>query len=338
MDDGEDARDSHLGAFGWNDAWAEAFAAVAQPGWRPGRVVLEHGRFLRVQDGTGERLAVAAGRLRHTAGSSAELPTVGDWVAVTDSDRSLLKIQRVLSRQTRLSRSRAGTRGDEQVVAANVDRVLLMMGLDADFNPRRLERYLSLAHAARISPVIVLNKIDLAPDLTGQRAQLVALAPGVPMVATTLTEVDGHAPLLPHLQPGLTLAVLGSSGVGKSTLLNRLVGEERQRTAVVRASDRRGRHTTSHAQLFLLPSGALLVDTPGLREIQLWEAEAGLKDAFADIEALARQCRFHNCRHGPEPGCAIQAALASGALDRARFASFTKLHAELRPSDRRRRR
>jgi ribosome biogenesis GTPase len=327
-----------LHEYGWTEAWQQAFAGLAQPAWRPGRVVLEHGRFLRVQDGTGERLAVAAGRLRHAAGSAAELPTVGDWVAVTESDRNLLKIQRVLPRRTRLSRARAGGRGDEQVVAANVDRVVLTMGLDADFNLRRLERYLSLAHAAGIDPVILLNKLDLAPDPAGQRAQVAALAPAVPVVTTTLSEPDGHAPLLPHLVPALTVAVLGSSGVGKSTLLNRLAGQDLQRTADVRASDRRGRHTTSHAQLFLLPGGALLVDTPGLREIQLWEAESGLRDAFADIEALASGCRFPDCRHGEEPGCAVKAALASGTLDRARFASFAKLRSELRASSRDRRR
>ncbi len=327
-----------LPAYGWSEAWAAAFAVLAQPGWRPARVVLEHGRFLRVQDGAGERLAVAAGRLRHAAGSAADLPTVGDWVAVADSDRSLVKIQAVLPRRTRLSRGRPGGRGDEQVVAANVDQVLLVMGLDADFNLRRLERYLSLTHAARIRPVVVLSKTDLASDLAGQRAQVAALAASVPLVMTTSTQADGHAPLLPHLQPGTTLALLGSSGVGKSTLLNRLVGEDLQRTADVRASDRRGRHTTSHARLFRLPGGALLVDTPGLREIALWEGEAGLADAFADIQELAAGCRFSDCRHGEEPGCAVRAALASGALDPARFASHAKLRAELQPDRRRRRR
>jgi ribosome biogenesis GTPase / thiamine phosphate phosphatase len=320
-----------LAAFGWNQAWQDAFAALAQPApgaWRPARVVLEHGRFLRVHDGARERLAVAAGKLRHAAASAADLPTVGDWVAIADRDAELVGIHQVLPRRGRLSRSRAGRRATEQVVAANVDRVILMMGLDEDFNLRRLERYLALAYGAGTAPVVALNKADLAPDPEGQRAAVVALAPEVPVVTTRLHDAGGEGPLLAHLLPGSTVAVLGSSGVGKSTLLNRILGQAVQRTADVRASDRRGRHTTSHAQLFRLPGGALLIDTPGLREVQLWDAATGLQAAFAEVEALAATCRFDNCRHGEEPGCAVQAALASGALAPSRWTSFLKLRGE----------
>ena len=333
-----DDQNPGLAALGWNPAWQAAFAAVAQPGpgvWRPARVVLEHGRFLRVHDGAQERLAVAAGKLRHEAESAAELPTVGDWVAISDRDAELVGIHQVLPRRSRLSRSRPGRRATEQVVAANVDRVILMMGLDEDFNLRRLERYLALAYAAGTAPVVALNKADLATNLAGQRAAVAALSPDVPVVTTQLAAEGGEGPILSHLQPGTTAAVLGSSGVGKSTLLNRILGQALQKTADVRASDRRGRHTTSHAQLFTLPGGALLIDTPGLREIQLWDAGAGLETAFADVEALASACRFDDCRHGDEPGCAVQAALDSGTLAPSRWASFQKLRAELGDTRRR---
>ncbi len=322
-----------LAALGWSEPWRAAFAALEPPPsgatWRPARVVLEHGRFLRVHDGDREHLAVAAGRLRHVAASAADLPTVGDWVAITDRGADLASIERVLPRKSRLSRARVGRRAAEQVVAANVDRVILMMGLDEDYNLRRLERYLALAYAAGISPVVALNKADLSPDLPAQQAAVVALAPEVPVVATALALPGGEAPLSPHLAPATTVAVLGSSGVGKSTLLNRLAGQDVQRTGDVRASDRRGRHTTSHAQLFALPGGALLIDTPGLREIQLWEGDAGLGTAFADVEALAAACRFDDCSHSDEPACAVRAALVTGALAPSRWASFRKLRAEV---------
>jgi ribosome biogenesis GTPase len=221
-----------------------------------------------------------------------------------------------------------------------VDTVFLLMGLDQDFNPRRLERYLAVAHASGARPVVVMNKADLAGDLAQQRAAVAELCSGsagaVPVLATRLHEPGGHQPVLDHLHPGETVALLGSSGVGKSTLLNRLVGSDLQRTADVRAHDGRGRHTTTFAQLFPLPNGSLAIDTPGLRELQLWQADEGLDSTFADVQEVAAQCRFRDCRHDEEPGCAVRAALASGQLEPDRYASFRKLAAELSETDRRR--
>ena len=318
-----------LEALGYSPLWAEAFAALATPELQPGRVVLEHGRFLRVGTGTGELLAVPAGRMRHEAASAAALPTVGDWVAFAHKPgEELATIRHLLPRRSRFSRRSAGSRSVEQVVAANVDTVLLMMGLDADFNLRRLERYLAVALSSGAAPVIVLNKADLCTDLATRRAEVAALAQAVPIVVTRLDAPDGHAAVSACFSPARTVALLGSSGVGKSTLLNRLLGEELQRTGAVRAADGRGKHTTTGAQLFRLPGGALVIDTPGMRELQLWEADAGLDSTFEDVEALAAGCRFRDCSHGEEPGCAVRAALASGALLADRYASFTKLRAE----------
>jgi ribosome biogenesis GTPase / thiamine phosphate phosphatase len=340
-----------LQALGYTSSWEALFAALAAPELRPARVVLEHGKFLRVHDGQSEHLAVPSGRLRHEAASAAELPTVGDWVAVGGSGEStaaaaapsteaLLPIRAVLPRQSRFSRRRVGNRDEEQVVAANVDLVLLLMGLDSDFNLRRLERFLSLVLASGASPVVVLNKADAAVDLPGQRQAVAALVGEAPVVTTSLRDPDGHLAVLPFVGSGppgagawparQTVALLGSSGVGKSTLLNRLCGEDLQRTGEVRAGDGRGRHTTSYAQLFRLPQGALCIDTPGLREIQLWAAEEGLDGAFPEIQTLAGGCRFGDCRHGAgQPGCQVQASLAAGTLADDRWQGFLKLRGEL---------
>jgi ribosome biogenesis GTPase len=320
-----------LAALGWGPEWATAYAPLATPELRPARVVLEHGRYLRVHDGQAEVLAVASGRLKHEADSAAALPTVGDWVAIQHAPgEELAQIRQVLPRKSRFSRRRAGVRAEEQVVAANVDTALLMMGLDNDFNLRRLERYLALAFTSGAQPAILLNKADLAEDLPAQRAAVEALRPGLPVFVLQLAHGGGPAvaALAPLLVAGRTLALLGSSGVGKSTLLNQLAGQQLQRTGDVRASDSRGRHTTSYAQLFPVPGGALCIDTPGLREIQLWEADQGIDSTFADIAALAAGCRFADCRHQAEPGCAILQALAAGTLAPDRHASFVKLVAE----------
>jgi ribosome biogenesis GTPase len=328
-----------LERLGWTPSLAAGFAALGAADLRPARVVLEHGRFYRVSTGTEELRAVATGRLRHEAANAAAMPTVGDWVAVRAGDDCLVSIRHVLPRRSKFSRRSAGVRAEEQVVAANVDTVFLMMGLDRDFNPRRLERYLAVAAASGAAPVVLLNKADVLSG--GERderlAEVAAVGHGVPVLAVSVREGQGLEELRRHLAPARTAALLGSSGVGKSTLLNRLATADLQRTGAVGVQDGRGKHTTSHAQLFALPDGALVIDTPGLRELQLWEPEVSVEGAFADVLGLAAGCRFSDCRHAQEPGCAVRAAVEEGRLAPERLASYEKLRGELGRRDRRRR-
>jgi ribosome biogenesis GTPase len=321
-----------LRALGFTPAVAEAFAAHEAAGRRPGRVVAGHSaRLLRVGTGEGEELAGLAGRLRHEAAGPLDLPSVGDWVALRRRDEGHGPvIEAVLPRRTAFVRRAAGDRTVAQVLAANVDTVFLVMGLDGDFNVRRLERALVLAWESGAEPVVLLNKSDLAPDLERQQAEVERAAAGVPVRVLAARHGDGLDALAPWLGPGRTVALLGSSGVGKSTIVNRLLGREKQKTREVREADQRGRHTTTHRELVTLPGGALLLDTPGLREIQLWSEGAGFEAAFEDVATLAARCRFTDCAHGSEPGCAVTAAVAAGELDLGRHESFLKLQAELR--------
>ena len=323
--------DARLAALGWTPALAEAFSAASTGRSIPGRVGLEHTHIYRVFTADGELLARVSGRLRHRASSRADFPVVGDWVVVEPAEQGGdARIHAVLPRTSRFSRRAAGDPTEEQVVAANVDTVFLVGGLDHDFNPRRLERYLLVAAESGATPVIVLNKADLMAteaDLQGHVDAVRALAPDVAVHAVSCRQPDTTEPLRDYLGFGKTGALLGSSGVGKSTIVNRLIGEDLLRTRDVRESDSRGRHTSTHRQLVLLPGGGLLIDTPGMRELQLWDA-GGLAGTFTDIAALAEDCRFRDCGHRGEPGCAVAAAVQSGELSADRLASFQKLAAE----------
>jgi ribosome biogenesis GTPase len=326
-----------LAALGFDAARRRSFEELeAGSGLEPGRVVACHGSLQRVATDAAELLCDVAGRLRHAAESALDLPAVGDFVAVASrpaEERGT--IHDVLPRTSRFVRGAAGEQTRAQVVAANVDSVFLVCGLDRDYNPRRVERYLSLAFESGAQPVVLLNKADLHAQPEACRREIEGLAPGTPVHVLSAKPGLGLETLDPYLHPRRTVALLGSSGVGKSTLVNRLLGREHFPTREVRATDQRGRHTTSHRELVELPGGALLIDTPGMREIQLWDAEAGLSNAFADVSELATGCRFRDCRHGDEPGCAVTEAARRGALGVERLDGYRKLQAELRALERR---
>jgi ribosome biogenesis GTPase len=320
--------------WGWDEAWGLVFAAHAAAGLEPGRVVTATAGGHVVVTAYGERFAAPSGRLRHVVTSHADLPAVGDWVALTvggeggTPGRPEAQIEAVLTRRSAFLRSSPARPGEAQVLAANVDTVLLVSALTHDLNMRRLERYLGAAWASGATPVVVLSKSDLGADLDAAVARVAAVAIGVPIL--TLSALTGHGleELLPHLRPRSTVAILGSSGVGKSTLVNALLGRERQTVRATRADDERGRHTTSARELLVLPGGALVIDTPGLRSLALFDT-SGLDRAFEDIDALAADCRFADCAHAQEPGCAVQAAIAAGTLSAARLANRRKMEQEL---------
>lgn len=318
-----------LASLGWNDHFARAFASVAAERHVPGRVVLEHTHIYRVLTEQGEWLAQVSGRLRHHAEGRRDFPAVGDWVAVAAGTHGRATIHAVLPRLSRFARKVAGSRTEEQVVAANVDTVFLVAGLDADFNLRRLERYLLLARESGAMPVVVLNKADVCPDVPARVADVEAIALGLPVLAVSAKSAGTLQVLQTYVRPGESVAFLGSSGVGKSTIINTLIGQPILPTREVRTHDSRGRHASSARELIILPSGGLVIDTPGMRELQLWEVGDGMTGTFEDIEALGAGCRFRDCRHQGEPACAVQAAVDEGHLSAERLNSYRKLQDEV---------
>ncbi|TDF97527.1 ribosome small subunit-dependent GTPase A [Paenibacillus piri] len=300
-----------------------------------GRIALEHKHLYRIYAEDGEWLGELSGKSRFAAIRREDYPAVGDWVWMTKlpGERKAV-IHRIFERKSKFSRQIAGTTTEEQIVATNVDRVFLIMALNLDFNVRRLERYLLMAYESGAAPEIVLTKKDLCDDVEARLREVEAISLGLPVYTVNSLAEDGVETLAATLRPGETIALLGSSGAGKSTLLNSLYGEQRQKTGGVREGDDRGKHTTTHRELVVLPDGAIIIDTPGMRELQLWEGSDSLGAAFHDVEELAAECRYSDCRHEQEPGCAVRAALEDGTLGRERYASYVKLQKELAYNER----
>lgn len=315
--------------YGWSDELRLAFEPHAHAGHLPGRIIVQQREAHLVATDAGILNARLSGRLRHEARESGH-PAAGDWVAVAaNAADGTATIHAVLPRRTAFVRRAADSMQTLQVIAANIDVVFVVTSMNADMNSRRLERFLAAAWQSGGRPVIVLTKSDLCDQAEVQAAEIASLAAGCPVLVVSVRQGVGLAGLMEHIKPGETCVLIGSSGVGKSTLVNALLGEERMATREVRASDARGRHTTSHRQLFLLPGGGLILDTPGIRELGLIDADEGLSTVFDDIERLAGNCRFSDCGHGTEPGCAVRAAVEGGLLDAGRWAHFQKLSREL---------
>src|SRR6266852_5785952 len=310
--------------------WSSYFEALWNEGERecavPARVIAQQRKFWRIAGAFGECWGEASGKLRLAAKEGVEWPAVGDWVVadVREAGSSALILE-VLPRRSRFVRKMAGKKIAEQVLAANVDTALLVAALDGDFNPRRVERYLAQCWESGAKPVIVLNKADACVDISVKTTEMERIALGTEVCVISARTGQGMDGLEKFLKHGQTVVLLGSSGVGKSTIANRLLGEMQQEVQPVREGDSRGRHTTSRRELFVLPGGVLLMDTPGLRELQLWEAEDGVAQAFRDLDSMAAVCRFGDCKHEGEPGCAVQAALSAGTLDEARLENRRKL-------------
>jgi len=316
---------------GWDVGFAHHFEAWAEkPDVQPGRVFIEFNYLCRVYVDGGELEAVVSGRLKHQASSRSELPAVGDWVAIRKrpaGERGA--IVGVLPRRSRFSRKVAGNVTDEQIVAANVNVVFIVMGLDQDFSLRRLERYLLLARESGAAPVVLLTKPDLSEDIPARVSEVTALAGDAPAHVLSPKFNQGLEQVDHYLTPGRTGALLGSSGVGKTTIINRLVGTDTRKTRNVRESDSTGQHTTSHRELVVLPNGGLLIDTPGMRELQLWDVGTAVRETFDDVEQLAAGCHFTDCRHRDEPRCAVKGAVEAGRLASGRLDSYLKLQDEM---------
>ncbi len=324
-----------LDTYGWSETLQRQFTDHAAHGFAPGRVIVQQRGLYRLATPQGEVSAELSGKFLHEA-LSGDHPVAGDWVAcAVRVEEGAATIHHLLPRSSVFIRRASGPGGGSQVVAANVDLVLLVASLNADLSLRRLERYLATAWESGAQPVIVLTKADACEDAQALVAKVEAIAFGAPVHTVSAVTGQGVAQVCDLLAPGKTAVLLGSSGVGKSTLLNALAGAELMATGGIREDDAKGRHTTTHRELVVLPTGALVLDTPGMRELGLWDADEGVAAAFGDIEALAAACRFRDCGHQAEPGCAVRAALDCGELDAGRWRSYGKLQRELAHLDRR---
>ncbi|WP_249669739.1 ribosome small subunit-dependent GTPase A [Polycladospora coralii] len=316
--------------YGFDETKTSELQALQTQGYEMGRVLIEHKHTYRVATESGEILAHLSGKFRYEIEAREQYPAVGDWVALSIQETEAKGvIQFVLPRTSQFTRKTPGSRHEMQVVAANVDTIFLVLALNQDFNLKRLERYLVITWESGATPVVILNKSDLCSDIEQKKSEVESVALGVPIHFVSAADHTGLSELSAYLKPGATVALLGSSGVGKSTLTNALLERDHQQTQAIREQDGKGKHTTTHRELIPLPQGSCLIDTPGMRELQLWDGSSGIQETFEDIERLASNCQFTDCRHVQEPGCAIQTAIAENTLQPERLASYLKLQREL---------
>jgi ribosome biogenesis GTPase len=325
----------HNSELGWSEYQEDRYKRISQDldpkdGYLCARVIGVHRQLCRVLSEGGELTARIPGKFFHDADTRSDLPAVGDWVVVRRTDDNTVLVRMVLERRTAISRKVSGAVMEEQIIAANIDAAFIVTGLDENYNLKRIERYLTLVLDFGIDPVVVLNKADVCENVADRVAEVEAITFGFPVIPISARVGSGMKKLSAVMEAGKTYVLLGSSGVGKSTIINHLLGQPVQRVQAVRDDDGRGRHTTSSRELFVLKNGALVIDNPGMREIQLWGDEQGLSEAFEDVEILALECRFGDCTHTHEPGCAVQEAIQRGELEPQRLDSYFKLQKELR--------
>lgn len=319
-----------LERLGWNSFFAENFREYAEKGYSVGRVYQENRRSFWLYTKDGEIRAEISGKFMFHVDSSADFPAVGDWVVFRfPKAKDKAVIDGILPRFSKFSRKVSGSSLKEQIVATNINKVMLVIGLDNDFNLRRIERYLVMINASGASPVIILNKIDLCQEFETRIAEVKEIAQNTPIASISASTNNNLAALQNYFKEGETVALIGSSGVGKSTITNQLLGYEKQKVREVRATDDRGQHTTTKRELIILAHGGLIMDTPGMRELQLWVSEKGLENSFADIQELSSQCFYRNCEHQENMDCAIQKALSDGSLEKGRWENYNKLIEEL---------
>ncbi len=326
----------NLTKYGWNKFFEEHFAQFSNEGFSPGRVAIGHKSQYILYTESGEMTAEISGKFHFISGDKSDFPAVGDWVvirAIPDENKAI--IEQILPRQNRFSRKSAGAKTEEQIAASNIDIVFIMSSLNQDINLRRIERYLTLAWECEVTPVIILSKADLCDIIYEKLSEVEAISFNTKIHVISAEENTGLGELTQYFENNKTVAVLGSSGVGKSTLINILSGREKMKVSEIGEYKDKGKHTTTHRELILLPSGGLIIDTPGMRELQLWEGSDGVAETFQDIEKFIGQCKFSDCKHDTEPGCAIKTAINNGEIDEDRYNSYLKLQREVSYFERR---